>query len=80
MQPGGRALPSSFIRTMTVGPGIGPGLLTFRPKHEASAESARGLARCPWETAPTAGGEFRPALKTLDCGGILALRAGSMPL
>jgi hypothetical protein len=40
----------------TVGSGIGPDLLTFRPKPEALAGS--GLA------APTAGGEFHPALKT----------------
>jgi hypothetical protein len=31
--------PSSFIRTVTVGSGIGPDLLTFRPKPEALAGS-----------------------------------------
>jgi hypothetical protein len=41
----------SFIRTVTVGPGIAPDLLT-------SSLSARGLG-----LPLTAGGEFRPALR-----------------
>src|ERR1700756_901514 len=54
----------SFIRTVTVGPGIAPGLLTLRSWRR---EGARGLPR---RVAATAGGEFRPALRTLS-----ALRA-----
>jgi hypothetical protein len=50
---------SSFIRTVTVGPGIAPGLLT--PTRESRALAGSQLA------LPTAGGEFRPALKT--CAG-----------
>ena len=38
----GRAGASSFIRTVTVGPGIRPGLLTYPPRRPGSA---RGLAR-----------------------------------
>jgi hypothetical protein len=52
-----RVTPSSFIRTVTVGSGIGPDLLTSR-----WTGSARGLVSL---RKPTAGGEFRPALKTL---------------
>ncbi len=48
---------SSFIRTMTVGPGISPDLLT--PYSMKLSKGARGLA-----LRHTAGGEFRPALKT----------------
>ncbi|KGC56935.1 hypothetical protein DM75_2068 [Burkholderia mallei] len=48
---------SSFIRTMTVGSGIGPDLLTPRA-------IARALAGSPATCRPTAGGDFRPALKT----------------
>ncbi|CAG9216322.1 conserved hypothetical protein [Burkholderia vietnamiensis] len=47
---------SSLIRTMTVGSGIRPDLLTPR-----KCAGARGLAGF---RQPTAGGEFRPALKT----------------
>jgi hypothetical protein len=47
--------PLSSIRTMTVGSGITPDLLTL-VTHEALA----GLQ----ETLLTAGGEFRPALRT----------------
>jgi len=49
--------PSSFIRTMTVGSGLGPDLLTL----PAEPASARGLGAVQH---PTAGGDFRPALKT----------------
>jgi hypothetical protein len=49
----------SFIRTVTVGPGFAPGLLT--PAVQAPP-GARGLPR---RSADTAGGEFRPALRTL---------------
>ena len=56
----------SFIRTVTVGPGIAPDLLTPRPRADAGA---RGLLR---SRADTAGGEFRPALRTLP-----ACRTGS---
>src|SRR5690606_32538629 len=64
---------SSLIRTLgrdlratTVGSGIGPDLLTLR-----MAGGARGLAPVPLPgTAPTAGGEFHPALKTF--GSVLA--------
>ena len=50
--------PSSFIRTVTVGSGIRPDLLTFRSAAEALAGSCD-------DVAPTAGGDFHPALKTL---------------
>src|ERR1700761_5595785 len=68
VEPGMRQLTLSrfsFIRTVTVGPGIAPGLLTLRSSRR---EGARGLPR---RVADTAGGEFRPALRTLS-----ALRAG----
>jgi hypothetical protein len=53
--------PSSFIRTVTVGSGIGPDLLTLR-----CTGGARGLVRAALAAfAPTAGGELHPALKTL---------------
>jgi hypothetical protein len=61
---GTHAVPFSFIRTMTVGPGIKPGLLTFvfrhvfRAKHKALAGYAQKLY------AITAGGEFHPAPRT----------------
>jgi len=55
--------PSSFIRTVTVGSGIGPDLLTLR---RCAAGGARGLVgTAAGAGRPTAGGEFRPALKTL---------------
>jgi len=37
--------PSSFIRTVTVGSGIGPDLLTLRFPRNAVAGGARGLVR-----------------------------------
>ena len=36
-------MPSSFIRTVTVGSGIGPDLLTFATLHTCGLRSARGL-------------------------------------
>jgi hypothetical protein len=50
-------VPFSFIRTITVGPGVTPDLLTLPDK----PEGARGLVRL---TALTAGGDFHPALRT----------------
>jgi hypothetical protein len=47
---------SSFIRTLTVGPGITPDLLTPARDSRALAGSQPSLL--------TAGGEFHPALKT----------------
>jgi hypothetical protein len=46
----------SFIRTVTVGPGIAPGLLT-----SPTRGSARGLSG---RSRITAGGDFHPALRT----------------
>lgn len=54
---------SLFIRTMTVGPGITPGLLTLRViSRGCRPSSARGLDAL---RVITAGGELRPALRTL---------------
>lgn len=55
---------SSSIRTLTVGSGISPDLLTLQPKLQRAG--ARGLAglRFAKRRLHTAGGEFRPALKT----------------
>ncbi len=47
----------SFIRTVTVGSGIAPDLLTPPPKRKR-ALAGSGLA------PDTAGGEFHPALRT----------------
>jgi|GEM_PF-3058363 len=57
--------PFSFIRTMTVGFGIAPNLLTSK----ATPSSARGLRgwRVFSRRIITAGGDFHPALRT-DCG------------
>jgi hypothetical protein len=52
----------SVIRTVTVGPGISPGLLTLR------TVGAQALAALVWlrcRTTITAGGELHPALRTL---------------
>jgi hypothetical protein len=49
----------SFIRTVTVGFGVEPNLLT---PASVKRPGARGLMRLD---ANTAGGEFRPALRTL---------------
>ena len=46
----------SFIRTVTVGPGFTPGLLTL-----STRRGARGL---PGQSRITAGGDFHPALRT----------------
>ncbi len=51
--------PFSPIRTLTVGPGVSPGLLT-----PSSRKGARGLI-CR-KGRNTAGGEFRPALRTSE--------------
>jgi hypothetical protein len=51
-------LSSSFIRTITVGSGIAPDLLTLSHQKKALAGSA-----C-WCADHTAGGELHPALKT----------------
>ena len=55
-----KAFAISFIRTVTVGSGIAPDLLTSTAAGQVS--SARGLLQL---LANTAGGEFRPALRTL---------------
>ena len=49
---------------MTVGSGIGPDLLTLALGGRGSAAARKALAGSR-VAAPTAGGEFRPALKTL---------------
>src|SRR5690606_12224584 len=62
----GRARWSSFIRTVTVGPGIRPGLLTPHARWHAGA---RGLVDSSRRALPpTAGGELHPALKTSALG------------
>jgi len=56
--------PFSFIRTMTVGPGISPGLLTLT---DGRPPSARGLVARTLKTRScdiTAGGDFHPAPRT----------------
>jgi len=50
----------SFIRTVTVGPGIAPDLLTL-----ALVASTRRSRACAAFAAITAGGELHPALRTL---------------
>ena len=50
--------PFSFIRTVTVGFGIAPNLLTLFPASRKKALA--GLGSSPF----TAGGDFRPALRT----------------
>jgi hypothetical protein len=52
--------PLSFIRTMTVGPGITPDLLTFDPTHLDGVEALAGFC----VATVTAGGDFHPALIT----------------
>jgi hypothetical protein len=54
--------PFSFIRTLTVGFGITPNLLTLFLKRE---KGARGLGLF---FAFTAGGDFHPALRTSAAG------------
>jgi len=58
-RPGGLAASFSSIRTVTVGPGLAPGLLTPLP----DGAGARGL---PEQVQDTAGGELHPALRTSD--------------
>ncbi|VWX63785.1 hypothetical protein VARIO8X_90655 [Burkholderiales bacterium 8X] len=53
----------SFIRTVTVGPGIAPGLLT--PPHQGRSGRSRARAKVSPRFAITAGGELHPALRTL---------------
>lgn len=62
----GTGLTLSIIRTVTVGPGISPGLLTLH-SHEA-AKALAALVRPCCHAAITAGGEFHPALRTLVYG------------
>lgn len=60
--PGGEhgiSLPS-FIRTITVGFGIAPNLLTRDQEKTVAALAGSSAFACPL----TAGGEFHPALKT----------------
>ena len=66
----------SFIRTVTVGPGVSPGLLT--PTLLACAWRVRALAGLCSQAAITAGGEFHPALRTLcrPWGGAVDFRGG----
>ena len=65
----GPTRPFSFIRTLTVGFGVTPNLLTLLPKgfqnEEPQEEKAlAGLGFCTL----TAGGEFHPALRTRPLG------------
>lgn len=60
MQRPGNGVALSFIRTVTVGPGISPDLLT--PLRMARCGRSRA---CATFAAITAGGEFHPALRTL---------------
>jgi hypothetical protein len=53
-----RRKPFSFIRTVTVGFGVAPNLLTLPPRQEKKALAGLGVA------ALTAGGDFHPALRT----------------
>src|ERR1017187_1069713 len=57
--------PFSFIRTLTVGFGITPNLLTLLPKGvpEGTSRGKEALAGLGLSTL-TAGGEFHPALRT----------------
>ena len=56
--------PFSFIRTLTVGFGLAPNLLTL-PRPQGLGKALAGLSLSPiWGLALTAGGEFRPALRT----------------
>src|SRR3546814_7694790 len=62
---------SDLVPLPTVGSGIGPDLLTFRGLRRTRKPRKRSRARA-WPrggAAPTAGGEFRPALKTSCSGG-----------
>src|ERR1700692_2879115 len=52
--------PFSFIRTLTVGFGIAPNLLTLFPKGFQGKKALAGLGY----VTLTAGGDFHPALRT----------------
>jgi hypothetical protein len=56
LKGGGPFAPFSSIRTVTVGPGVAPGLLTLLPRKEALAGFDLAIV--------TAGGDFHPALRT----------------
>jgi len=56
-----RRKPFSFIRTVTVGFGVAPNLLTPPPQGNFQAGGRRSRA---WAFALTAGGDFHPALRT----------------
>ena len=69
MRPNGTlnpANPFSFIRTVTVGFGIRPNLLT-RSQKKLRRSRARTFSLS--DPVPTAGGEFRPALRTVNVSG-----------
>jgi hypothetical protein len=53
--------PLSSIRTITVGSGVSPDLLTLFADHIILKQALAGSRHVPY----TAGGEFRPALRTL---------------
>ncbi|CAD6540324.1 hypothetical protein LMG24235_03525 [Paraburkholderia sabiae] len=54
---------SSSIRTLTVGSGVSPDLLTLHPTYTQALAGSQ--TRAPdARRLHTAGGEFRPALKT----------------
>jgi hypothetical protein len=55
--------PFSFIRTLTVGFGITPNLLTLVPKDSRKGFWNKALAGLG-QLAFTAGGDFHPALRT----------------
>ena len=55
----------SFILTVTVGSGIAPDLLTLQADPKNGTAGARGLLPT-FQPTNTAGGEFRPALRTLS--------------
>src|SRR5215472_4711135 len=57
--PAGQARAFSFIRTLTVGSGISPDLLTLR--------TSKALAGSPARRPHTAGRDFHPALRTPAC-------------
>jgi hypothetical protein len=60
----GACIAVSCIRTVTVGPGIAPDLLTLPPPRRRKA-LAGSRERIVDAAADTAGGDFHPALRTL---------------
>src|SRR3546814_10008430 len=71
---------SDLVPLPTVGSGIGPDLLTFRGLRRTRKPRKRSRARA-WPrggAAPTAGGEFLPALKTSCSGGSPAASGGGI--